>query len=132
MGGSGSTRWNQTITRRSTDGVLRLDVRDLGRQGALQSGTRHLVIWSDGVSIVAHARSMRVLALHYNVMSGAGKSVPVDEAISLVTTPCTFGGERVWALCPGCGTRRAVLYAPNGVFRCRTCHHLAYDSARQQ
>lgn len=37
-------------------------------------------------------------------------------------------GHRAWFLCPGCGTRAAVLYSPPGEkhFLCRHCHRLTY------
>lgn len=40
------------------------------------------------------------------------------QLIQIVTTPCTFGGERRWFICPGCGRRCAVLRAG---LRCNQC-----------
>jgi hypothetical protein len=44
-----------------------------------------------------------------------------------------YGGKRPWFLCParGCGRRVAVLYG-GGIFACRHCHRLAYQSQREQ
>jgi hypothetical protein len=131
MGGAGSTRWDQTITRRPTDGLLRLDIRALARQGALEPGTSRMVRWDESASILVNPLTETVLALRYAVINGSGKRVPVDEHMYIDTTPCTFGGERAWVRCPGCGTRRAVLYALHGLFRCRLCHRLAYASTRR-
>lgn len=39
-------------------------------------------------------------------------------SIAIATTPCHFGGERRWFLCPHCGRRCAVLYEG---YRCRVC-----------
>lgn len=131
MGGAGSTRWDQTITRRSTEGLLRLDMRALARQGALDPGTSRMVSWDESASILVNSLTKTVLALRYSVIDGTGKRSAVDELMVIDTTPCTFGGERAWVRCPGCGTRRAVLYALNGLFRCRLCHRLAYASTRR-
>jgi hypothetical protein len=54
----------------------------------------------------------------------------VRERVGLDQTRCTLGGSRPWFVCPGCGTRRAVLFCIGGVFRCRVCHDLAYRSTR--
>jgi hypothetical protein len=131
MGGAGSTRWDQTITRRSTEGLLRLDIRALARQGALEPGTSRMVSWDESASIMVTPLTKTVLALRYAVINGTGKRSPVDELMVIDTSPCSFGGERAWVRCPGCGTRRAVLYALNGLFRCRLCHRLAYESTRR-
>ena len=41
-------------------------------------------------------------------------------------TPCTFGGERPWLLCPDCAQRVGVLYDAGEGFFCRICGNLAY------
>ncbi|MCC5973843.1 MAG: hypothetical protein JJT81_07285 [Rubellimicrobium sp.] len=38
--------------------------------------------------------------------------------IGIDTTPCPFGGERCWFLCPVCGRRCVTIYQG---FRCRLC-----------
>lgn len=53
--------------------------------------------------------------------------------VPLEWTPCNFGGERPWFLCPGarCGSRVAVLYGPEKYFLCRHCYNLSYESQRE-
>lgn len=57
-----------------------------------------------------------------------------DYKISLVTTPCRYGGKRYWFLCPlssngrYCGRRIGVLYKSGNYFGCRYCHDLTYES----
>ncbi len=53
------------------------------------------------------------------------------ERVGLETTLGTYGGACVWFTCPGCGSRRAVLFSAGGVFACRSCHDLAYSSTRE-
>ncbi len=72
-----------------------------------------------------------------------GKAIPKDaetgkveleiagvavQIVSIVSTPCRYGGYQRWFLCPGCGTRIGKLYLPAGeiAFLCRRCHRLAY------
>ena len=68
--------------------------------------------------------------LMYTVTDRDGNKTDYDDKISLVTTPCNFGGVRYWFGCPSCGRRVAVLYlAPGDVyFRCRHCNNLSYHS----
>jgi hypothetical protein len=49
-----------------------------------------------------------------------------------VWTPCNFGGERPWFVCPGvgCGRRVAILYGPGKYCLCRHCNDLRYESQR--
>lgn len=46
------------------------------------------------------------------------------HAISIVTTPCNFGGVRYWFQCPSCGRRCAILYP----LACRICCDGRYAS----
>lgn len=47
------------------------------------------------------------------------RAIRVDgQLIEIVTTPCNFGGERRWFLCPGCGRRCAILRTG---LRCNMC-----------
>jgi hypothetical protein len=48
--------------------------------------------------------------------------------VRLDRTPCNYGGERIWFLCPRCNRRAAILYAPGHLFWCRRCCQLAYSS----
>ena len=48
--------------------------------------------------------------------------------VSLDSTPCHFGGRRLWWRCPRCDARRARLYLRGGVLRCRLCADLRYES----
>ncbi len=53
---------------------------------------------------------------------------PRTQSISLLRTPCHYGGARSWFACPDCSHRCAKLYFCNGHFRCRKCHGLGYRS----
>jgi hypothetical protein len=132
MGNGCSTRWGMTVTRATVEGLPRLDVRALARGGALAPGTTTTVTWGEGATVGTEVAPEvpDVLVLTYRVSNGSDPLVPVREPVRLVTTPCTLGGARAWVVCPGCGTRCAVLYARGGLFRCRGCHWLAYASTR--
>jgi hypothetical protein len=133
MGGYGSSRWGTTVTRVSTEGLPRLDVRVLERMGCLRLGASAAVTWDSGTSITVEVLSHdpRFVTLQYLAQTGSGSPAVVRQLIRITTTPCTFGGTQVWFSCPGCCTRCAVLYGLKGWFRCRGCHRLAYASTRE-
>jgi hypothetical protein len=56
----------------------------------------------------------------------------VREQISLIATRPNYGGRRWWFACPACRRRVRRLFMPRsgGEFRCRICHHLAYESSQ--
>ncbi len=53
-------------------------------------------------------------------------------AIGVTWTPCHYGGERPWWICPNrsCGRRVATLYLGNRYFLCRHCLRLVYASSQ--
>ena len=58
--------------------------------------------------------------------SSKGKEPPSTPfLISLLWSPCSYGGERPWFACPGCARRCAVLYLENPL-RCRLCLQVRY------
>ncbi len=60
--------------------------------------------------------------------SGRATTDRNDEGLE--TTPCHFGGHRVWSTCRGCQRRRAVLFSVGGAVQCRGCHDLSYRRIR--
>jgi hypothetical protein len=112
-------------THRTCESYHRLDVRELARDGLLNStGT---ITWSRVDRVTGRI-----------TVSGDGDSVTlayatrnqnIKERVPLSKTPVNFGGERCWFLCPGCDRRVGVLYGDT-LFRCRHCHNLRYDSQR--
>ncbi len=56
----------------------------------------------------------------------------LESVAHLEWTPCNFGGERPWFVCPGegCARRVAILYGSEQPL-CRRCRDLAYESQRE-
>ena len=50
------------------------------------------------------------------------------QRITLVSTPCQYGGARKWFTCPVCARRCEVLYLRARRFACRKCQRVAYRS----
>ena len=72
------------------------------------------------------------VTLDYRSRSNGGEWHAMNYPVRLAWTPCNYGGQRAWWLCPavGCGRRVAVLYG-GSVFACRHCQQLAYKSQRE-
>ena len=73
------------------------------------------------------------MVLLYRHRPAGGEWEEVEEAVYFDWTPCHYGGERRWFICPmrGCGKRVAVLYGAGKYFACRHCYDLAYESQRE-
>jgi len=82
-------------------------------------------------SIIVRNETSRVVLTYKHRYGGKGwtnETYPVY----LDRTPCNLGGERPWFLCPakGCQRRAAILYGA-GIFACRRCYQLVYQSQRE-
>jgi hypothetical protein len=138
MGDDGSgQRW---ISKPTTGQALRLDVRWLAHEGLIRSGiaasmslnwTRNGKPAGDITVRYDAARPHELILDYRTVKTGEIEWTDVREVIPLEWTPCHYGGERVWCRCPGCGSRRAVLYSRHGRFLCVPCNRLAYAVTRE-
>ena len=52
--------------------------------------------------------------LRYDVEHFSMRTGSQHYPVSMVTTPCRFGGSRWWWVCPATGRRVGKLYLPNG------------------
>src|SRR5215211_6823236 len=136
MGNVGSGNWYRFDKKTTIDECQSIDVRYLHRNGLLKPGHSFSLRWSrvgrETGSIGGVAFRDRVILL-YRHRRGLGREwEDVQEAVPLEWTPCNFGGERPWFICPGagCGRRVAVLYGPGRYFLCRHCYDLVYQSQR--
>lgn len=136
MGGYGSGRHLQSPERELTSDYRALDVRRWTREGLLMPGNWFGWQWEiDGekvASIRISVERQNALRLLYRTRSQGSEWRDMDYKVLLDRTPCNFGGDRTWFLCPAkdCGKRVAKLYG-GAVFACRNCHALAYPSQRE-
>ena len=112
-----------------------LDVRRLNRRGVLRPGTANVVTWwrrDQRVGSIGIQAEHNGIVLRYRTRAnGDSDWRHVEQHIDLDTTPCHFGGERNWFLCPECYRRVACLYAGSGGYACRKCHGLNYESQHE-
>lgn len=126
--GAGRPGWKGKAEHRTS-----LDVRRLQREGILTPGRWTGWQWSeDGKPYASIGMSVSGagdrLTLSYRWTPHGGEPVDVECPIRLETTPCNYGGVRVWFACPQCGWRCAVVYFGGRVYACRRCLNLAYAS----
>jgi hypothetical protein len=107
-----------------TDEYRRIDVRRWQRAGLLKPGQAFSTSWAGSEAVLINVR----IQIDRVMLSGSGG----EYAIGLDWTPCTYGGQRAWFLCPaaGCGRRVATLYG-GAIFACRHCYRLVYPSQRE-
>jgi len=140
VGGVGSGNWYRFNKKTTTEECRSLDVRRLHREGLLEPGYQFSWSWSragrqlasiGGVVLGEHRPEQMVFLFRHRSGPNA-EWEDVEEPIALEWTPCNFGGERPWFICPGagCGRRVAVLYGPGRYFLCRHCYELVYQSQR--
>lgn len=132
MGGYGSGRRGG---RDTTSDYLRLDVRKLQRGGFLRFGSRSSHTWSRGgqpIGSINMRSEHESVVLSYRHRRPGQEWVSEEYRVAIEWMPCHYGGSRAWFRCPGSGCYRrvAVLYG-SGLFACRHCHQLAYDSQRE-
>lgn len=127
-------RWT---SRGTTDDYHRLDIRDLRRYGYLRPGSFFSLRWTrsgeETGSIQGHSTHDSVVLSYRTRSHGSDEWKSLEYPVQLDRTPCNYSGERVWFQCPawGCGRRVAVLYG-GGIFACRHCRNLNYESQHEQ
>ncbi|MBK9444568.1 MAG: hypothetical protein IPN53_26215 [Comamonadaceae bacterium] len=127
MGGSNSGRHGGKST---TKGRNTLDVRKLQRDGVLIPGSRFTSSWTrngkpnGSISVTVNEDSVWLIYRH-----GGAAGQDMNYRVRIEHTPCNYGGQRTWWLCPCCGKRVALLYSGK-MFSCRHCQQLTYQSTR--
>ena len=118
---------SDALTRRvaTVDDFPRIDIRDMKRCGKLEPGASGTLSWA------CHGRL--VGTVNYECHRNRLDLIQHSErhTVQFETTPCNYGGERQWFLCPGCSRRVAVLCGVGGSFLCRHCHGLSYPSQNE-
>ena len=91
----------------------------------------------DGERLASVAIRHHSVILKYRNRSYGEDWSDVEQWVTIAWTPCRFGGERPWLVCSAesngvdCGRRVTKLYSVGGLFACRHCHRLAYESQQE-
>jgi hypothetical protein len=113
----------------TTDRYPALRTRDLCRFMLGYGGDTLVDVRVEGevVTSIAAEMSREALVLEYTVNGGE----QISDEISIEYSPCHYGGERPWLICPGCRQRKSVLFCDR-YFRCRNCLGLTYASLQRR
>jgi hypothetical protein len=143
-------RWPWS-TRRTVEECLSIDVFWLKQYGYFDGYKRGGIDWKNYYgevfsSIEIHARinsnemgESYIRLIYTNTNNYTGEKIHLDYNVDLISTPCSFGGNRFWFLCPlsrdgnKCNRRVGKLYLPPGAkyFGCRDCYNLTYRSCKE-
>ncbi len=89
-------------------------------------------------SLVEHCQKLNINELVRSIKSEflktklKSKINSLGQDITITSTKCHFGNERLWFVCPACKRRVATLYKPptKDILLCRKCHDLKYLKSR--
>ncbi|MFQ5643989.1 MAG: hypothetical protein ACE5FQ_09840 [Thiogranum sp.] len=135
MGGMGSGRHWYYGAKDTTSDYRAIDIRRLHKEGLLTPHRSFGWQWSRNGEVLASVQirtEQHRIILNYRHRRNGEEWQDENYPVYLDWTPCNFGGQRPWFLCParGCGRRVAILYG-GGIFACRHCYQLAYASQRE-
>lgn len=117
-----------------TDDIPSLDIRRIQQEGLLKSGLTFGWNWSrrsKTMSSIGVSVGIDSVTLSYLQSWRGGDWQSCSDTVLLTWTPCNYGGQRAWWLCPCCGRRVAMLYSGRNAHACRHCFFLAYRSQRE-
>lgn len=129
------------MSKTEADGLKKIETSFLKKHDFF-SGYRYGTMtwsnyWSENKSSVGLEASIPDMSLriHYTQTDRySGEKKEFDYKIPLTTTPCNYGGQRYWFICPWyrngnyCGRRVGVIYKDGDYFACRHCYNLTYSS----
>jgi hypothetical protein len=131
MGGYGSGRHSGNP---STDAVIRVDIRFMRRQGLLCHRATGTLSWKrngEQSGRVGYTLTEGSLTLKYKNRANWGDEwVPIELPVPIEKSPCRYGGQRWYFLCPNrhCQRRCELLYSMGRYFVCRKCTGYIYPS----
>lgn len=134
MGGVGSGTWYRWDKKTTLEETRRIDIRFMKKRGLLSPGSRGTFQWSregehaGDVGFHCHQDSLQI---NYRYRGESNDWQSIEQCIHFERTPCNYGGERQWFLCPECYKRVAVLSGYGKYFLCRHCYQLPYASQQE-
>src|SRR4051794_6141467 len=133
MGGLGSGRHRRFLLTdaRTVENAPAIEVSMLARAGVIGAKRTIGARWTHPVLVLITCAATDDDAVEIGYES-AGRFSPC-WVVELARTPCNYGGNRLWFVCPNksCSRRAGKLHWVEGRFLCRLCHGLAYASQRR-
>lgn len=116
---------------------LKIDMKNFARDVDLTSPSTGYTSWKSNLGkedrVGWQVNPEHSVRLIYTITKASGEKKSFDYEVLIETTPCHYGGERWWFLCPVCFRRCRIIYQPPGqsIFACRICHDLSYRSRQE-
>ena len=135
-------------TKQEADGLNSISVAFLKKHRYFEEGWHSGSItwtrssfWGESKSSIGVTTTIQKdtgsLQLNYTITRENDDKESFNYSVGLVTTPCHFGGNRWWFVCPlvksgvPCRKRVGKLYRAGDHFGCRHCYELTYESKNQ-
>lgn len=131
MGGLGSGTYYRGNNKTYLEEVRRIDLNFMKKKGMLRPGNRGTLTWFCGgeqAGLINYRTEYAQLVLNYRYREYGEEWTPYEEHVLFDRTPCNYGGERLWFLCPHCNRRVGILVGEGVRFLCRHCYGLPYSS----
>ena len=128
MGTTGGARYGagRPGYRLKAEHTLKVDMRRWHGLGYLVDGHSFAWQWSRGGETTGNIGvSVRVGSIR---LGYTAQGQDASQTILTTTTPCRYGGARMWFQCPCCSGRAVVLLMRAGRFACRQCQKVSYSS----
>ena len=133
-------KWNGT--KRLVEDFQKITISSLGLKEHLNAAMAEDVVIFLGppgnilfmMTLSLKDKNDQHLILQYASVQPSERRQEFECEIPLVSTPCQYGGIRLWFRCPftangqKCGRRVAILYKDGDRFACRDCCNLTYKS----
>lgn len=126
MGGFGSGRKYHPYARQTIDDSCAIDIHFLKRKGTLIPGNNGSISWSSRHS--SAAISFRVTDRDAITLIYASGGQDFHYDVPILYSECNYGGQRPWLQCIRCSGRVGKLILKHGLFMCRQCGNMAYQS----
>jgi len=133
--------------KKTVENCLTIDIPYLTKYGYFCGHKDGRVAWSRngekiasiGVTVSVTDDEGYIKFNHTTTHRSTGDKSENDYNAALTSTPCHFGGERYWFICPltingnYCGRRVGTLYKAPGAnyYGCRHCYNLSYESRNE-
>lgn len=125
----------------TVDDARQISLSWLRKQGCLKGWYSGSITWTSGFSQDKSSIEVEIsiwgddpyMRLSYTSTDRwNGEKTSHDYRISLVKTPCYFGGYRLWFQCPNCWQKVSTLMiSSSSKYACRRCLRLTYASRQR-
>ncbi len=123
----------------TSDYQKRLTIKALKENGLLdgsKNGQQATLTWGNGSNIGMQIHIWETTGSVRVYFTQTDRSIWEEKShnytISLISTPCNYGGKRWWFVCPLKGNKCTILYLQNnGLFGSRKTLNLCYDGQKE-